>query len=173
MIEGLCLQDISIRSCCSCPHAKRDYARERVVAMDSYEEYSDLAQGKVRITPATLTELVLISISETGGILLYHPFQILYVPLQVSSTPEDLPMFLTPPQGNLQSCKSLLDHAWKKFEDLLKIGDNEHEQEDQLWRKRLVKAITMLLDSNQKRYCQATIRARNSLAKRKQSEPKP
>lgn len=30
---------------------------------------------------------------------------------------------------------SLLDHAWQKFEYLLKIGDNEQKQEDRLWRK--------------------------------------
>lgn len=30
---------------------------------------------------------------------------------------------------------SLLDHAWQKAEDLLKMGDNEQKQEDRLWRK--------------------------------------
>lgn len=32
---------------------------------------------------------------------------------------------------------SLLDHAWQKIEDLLKISDNEQKQEEQLCRKRV------------------------------------
>lgn len=58
---------------------------------------------------------------------------------QVSGTPEDFafafPHFLLLLKETFNPA-SLLDHAWQKFEDLLKTGDNEQKQEDRLWRKR-------------------------------------
>ena len=76
----------------------------------------------------------------SAGILLYCPFQILHVLPQVSSTPEDFafifPHFLLLLKEAFNPA-SLLDHAWQKFEDLMKIRDNEQKQEDRLWRKRV------------------------------------
>lgn len=78
--------------------------------------------------------LTLLSVfSNPVGILLYNPFQILHVLPQVSSTPEDFafvfPHFLLLLKEAFNPA-SVLDHAWQKLEDLLKIRDNEKKQED-------------------------------------------